>query len=66
MMNVGGSLMILNPVMFLVMHGTPPTRAPLFFEWLMLSSFFRRALIMVDLPTLGIPPIITHAPTVLN
>jgi len=58
--------MILNPVMFLVMQGTPPTRAPLFFEWLMVLSFFLNAFMMVDLPTLGIPPIMTHAPTVLN
>ena len=65
-MKVGGSLIILNPVIFFVMHGTPPTLAPLFLEWLMSSSFRRRELIIVDLPTFGIPPIITHAPTVLN
>jgi len=59
-------LIILKPVMFLVIHGTPPTRAPLLFEWFMVSSFLLKALIMVDLPTLGIPPIMTQAPTVLN
>ena len=63
---VGGSCMILNPVMFLVIHGTPPTLAPLFFEWLSPSSFLLKELIIVDFPTLGIPPIMTHAPTVLN
>ena len=64
--NIGGSVTILKPEIVFVRHGFDPVRAPLFFPWLMEESRFLRELIMVDFPMLGMPPIITHAPTVLN
>ena len=63
---VGGSDFILKPETDLVTHGTPPTRAPLFFVWPISLSFYLKLLIMVDFPTFGTPPIISQAPTVLN
>lgn len=58
--------MILNPLIDFVMQGTPPVRAPLFLEWLRSLSFDLRLLMIVDLPTFGIPPIMIQEPTVLN
>lgn len=65
--NVAGSDMILNPEMLLVTQGTPPVRAAaLLFYPATSVSLFLKELIIVDLPTLGTPPIISQAPTVLN
>lgn len=63
-MYIKGSYIILNPDIDFVMHGTPPTLAPLFFEWFSSVSLFRKLLMIVDLPTFGIPPINNHDPTV--
>lgn len=48
------------------MQGTAPTLAPERLDFLMSDSYFRRALIIVDLPTFGMPPIIIQLPIVLN
>lgn len=58
--------MILNPVTDLVMQGTPPVRAPDFFVWPSSLSRYRKLLMIVDFPTFGTPPIMSHDPTVLN
>jgi len=58
--------MILNPLKLLVMQGTAPTFAPERLFFLMSSSCFQRELMIVDLPTFGIPPIIIQFPIDLN
>lgn len=65
---IGGSVTILNPVMLLVKQGLAPALAPDLLEefYDISASLFLRVLMIVLLPILGIPPIMTHAPTVLN
>ena len=63
---MGGSDLILKPEIDLVMQGRPPVRAPLFLVWPSSASFYLKLLMIVDLPTLGTPAIMSHDPTVLN
>lgn len=63
---VKGLLITLNPPKLLVIQGTAPTFAPDRLFFLMSSSCFLSALMIVDLPTLGIPPIIIQLPIDLN
>jgi hypothetical protein len=63
---VKGSDDTLKPEIDRVIQGTAPTLAPLLRLWFMDSSFERRTLIIVLLPTFGTPPIMIQFPMVLN